>query len=48
VHLLHLHTISNLQPVEQLYLHQLHKLFWGFPLAHGQPGDLDVCLPGLD
>jgi len=27
VHLLHLHTVSNLQPIEQLRLHQLHKLF---------------------
>jgi hypothetical protein len=27
VHLLHLHTVSNFQPVEQLHLHQLHKLF---------------------
>ncbi len=48
VHLLHLHTVSNLQPVKQLRLHQLHKLFWGFPLTHGQPGDPNVCLPSLD
>jgi len=27
LHLLHLHIVSNLQPVEQLRLHQLHKLF---------------------
>ncbi len=27
VHLLHMHMVSNLQPVEQLCLHQLHKLF---------------------
>jgi hypothetical protein len=27
VHLLHMHTVNNLQHVEQLRLHQLHKLF---------------------
>jgi len=48
MHLLHLHTVNNLQPVEQFRLHQLHKLFWGFPLAHGQPSDPDVCIPNLD